>query len=723
MPEHVIHRCLALCRQAHALEGDAHRQALVELEDSLKLATTLLLAQGKGLQSTSPAEADSIPAITMDPTGYIIGWNDGATRLFGYSAEEAVGQHVLFLYADNGGGEVAELDVRQKQSVMEVRRRKKSGQIFRANLSLMAQRDAAGNPVSLTARLMEIRDGLTTEERVRLHARIFEDSDQGIMIVDADEHVVSVNPAFTHITGYTAAESIGHTADILRSGKHTANFRKEVRAAMHGSGPWHGEIVGRRKNGELFPQSVTIGVIRNDAGRITHAFSIFTDISAHKEAQARMANYDSLTKLPTRALFDQLVSQALLAARRNDGHGAVLVIGPHRFTSINDTLGHEAGDELLRQMSLRFRKALRDEDVLARVDGHRFAVALLDIQKREHAGLVAQKLIASLAAPIMIGGHDLRVGLAVGIAVYPEDGMETATLLRFADSAMSKVKQNGDTAYLFFSPEMNQRAKEHLWFESELRRALIGDQLQLHYQPKVSLRSGRIVGAEALIRWRHPERGMIAPGVFIAIAEETGLILDIGAWVLEEACRQIRRWMDTGIDAPPIAVNLSSRQFDRQLPQRIQAVLDRHNVSPERLKLEITESLLVRGPEKVIPIMNELAAMGLALALDDFGTGYSSLAYLKKFPISTLKIDRAFVIGLPKEENDCAIAQAIVTMGQQLRQEIVAEGVETVEQMSFLRELGCDQLQGYLFSPPVAADEFARMVREGKRLEFNRVPS
>ena len=249
-----------------------------------------------------------------------------------------------------------------------------------------------------------------------------------------------------------------------------------------------------------------------------------------------------------------------------------------------------------------------------------------------------------------------------------------------------------------------------------MRRALTSDQLQLHYQPKVSLRNGRIVGAEALIRWRHPERGMVPPGVFIPVAEETGLILDIGAWVLEETCRQIRAWEEAGLEVLPIAVNLSSRQFDRGLPQFVQSILERHGVSPERIKLEITESLLVRGAENVIPIMNELVAMGLALSLDDFGTGYSSLAYLKKFPISTLKIDRSFVIGLPQEENDCAIARAIVTMGQQLRQEIVAEGVETREQMAFLRELGCDQLQGYLFSPPVTAANFERMVRDGQEL-------
>ncbi|HYD96181.1 MAG TPA: EAL domain-containing protein [Noviherbaspirillum sp.] len=706
-----IDRCIALCRNARDLDGAAQLQALSALEAALAA-----LRGTEDGEAAKPAE----PVITMDLAGYVTGWNEGAERLFGYTAAEAIGQHVLFLYADEDQ-EVAELFLEQGDSLMEVRRRKKSGEIFWASLALTMTTDEAGNPAGMVARMSEITERLSYQDKLRLHARIIEDSDQGILITDAEERIVSVNTAFTRITGYSAAEAIGQTPDLLRSGKHSADFRAQVRGAMKGGGPWHGEIMGRRKNGEVFPQSVTISVVRNDKGETTHAFSIFSDISVYKEAEARMqrlANYDTLTGLPNRALLHQLVGQALTAARRSKSHGALLVVELQRFHSIYDTLGPEVGDALLCEISGRFRQVLRDGDVLARIDGDKFAVALLDIQKREHAGIVANKMLATLDDPFEIDNHHLRIGASVGISVYPEDSMETAALLRFADAARTRVHDNGENGYMFYSPEMNQRAKEHLWFESELRRALAGDQLLLHYQPKVSLRSGRIVGAEGLLRWKHPERGMVSPGIFIPVAEETGLILELGTWVLEEACRQIRQWQDAGIEVPPVAVNLSSRQFDRHLPDHIQDVLERHRVAPDRLKLEITETLLVRGPEAVIPIMNDLAARGLALALDDFGTGYSSLAYLKKFPISTLKIDRAFVIGLPHEENDCAIARAIVTMGQQLRQEIVAEGVETPEQMAFLRDLGCDQLQGYLFSPPVPPADFERMVRENRRLDL-----
>lgn len=726
MADRSLKTCLALCRRAQESEGVAQAQALKELQEVLDELSAILPQETENTSSPEGGIAKNPdrnrePLFKLDLAGYLIAWSSGAEQMFGYTEAEILGQHVLVLYADDDE-EIAELFLDKGASTMEVRRKKKSGEVFLASLSLKVVNDKDNDPLCMEVYLTEIYDRLSDQEKLRLHARIIEDSDQGILITDADERIVSINRAFTRITGYSPSEAIGQTPDLLRSGLHDATFREEVRAAMHGSGPWQGEIVGRRKNGEIFPQSVTISVVRNDDNVITHAFSIFSDISRHKEAEARLqrlANYDTVTGLPNRSLLNQLVGQALTAARRSNDHGALMVISLNRLSSINYTLGHEVGNELLCQIANLFRRTLRDEDVLARIDGDKLVVALLHIEKREHAGIVAQKLLSTLNAPFVVEPHELHIDASIGISVYPEDSLDTAILNRYADVAMMRVQQSGEPGFLFYSPEMNQRAKEHLRIEGELRHALAEGELRLYYQPKVSLRSGRIVGAEALIRWKHPERGMIAPGVFITIAEETGLILEIGSWVLDEACRQIRRWQDEGRVMPPIAVNLSARQFDRNLPARIQATLELHRVDPEHLKLEITESLLVRGAENVIPIMNQLVAMGLALALDDFGTGYSSLAYLKKFPITTLKIDRSFVIGLPHEQNDCAIARAIVTMALNLRQEIVAEGVETLEQMAFLRELGCDQLQGYLFSQPISCDEFADMVSNGARLALD----
>ena len=720
-----IDRCLELCESAQLRDAEL-------LQHLRELHATLVSIKNKPPEQLafpvcehSGHDWHHKPIITMDMAGYVTGWNNGAQILFGYSPEEAIGQHILFLYADepeNSAVGIHELFLEHGSPLIEVRRRKKSGETFRANLALSRLIDNRGEPTAMVAHVTEITDRLSAEEKQRLHARIIEDSDEGILIIDTKERIVSVNSAFSRITGYSASEAIGQTPDLLRSGVHSNDFREQVHAAMHGAGAWHGEIIGKRKNGDLFPQTVSIGVVRNTNNEITHAFSIFSDVSILRATEERMkqiVNYDSLTGLPNRTLFHQLFEQALTTARRNNDYGALLIIDLNRFTSVNDTLGHDIGDELLRQVGQRFRGVLREEDLLARVGGDEFVVALVSIQKREHSGLVAEKLLASLEAPFVIEAHALHIGATIGIAVYPEDGLDTTALLRFADVAMKGIEGISESGYLFYSPEMNVRAKEQWQLESELRQALVGQELLLHYQPKVSLRSGRIVGAEALIRWSHPIHGMIPPGKFVSLAEETGLIFDLGNWILEEACRQIRSWINSGLELVPVAVNLSARQFDNQLPARLQAAIKRHGIPCELLKLEITESLLVRGAENVIQIMNELAAMGFMLALDDFGTGYSSLAYLKKFPITTLKIDRAFVIGVPDDENDCAIAQAIVTMGKQLRQEIVAEGVETKEQMSFLRALGCDQLQGYLFSPAIPPEAFELMVRQGRRLTLD----
>jgi diguanylate cyclase (GGDEF)-like protein/PAS domain S-box-containing protein len=491
--------CLALCRQAQRLEGDARGEVLARLEALLAGA----MPQQSAHHDATQAALAQGPLITMDLAGYITGWDEGAQALFGYSVQEALGQHVLFLYAD-GEDDLKELFLERQTDLIEVRRRKKSGEVFRAGLALATLHDAQGQPMALTARLTALPEALSAEDKLRLHARIIEDSDQGILITDGAERIVSINAAFTRITGYSAAEAIGQTPDLLRSGKHDAEFRAQVRAAMHGSGPWLGEILGRRKNGAVFPQSVAISAVRDDAGRITHAFSIFSDISAYKETEARLqrlANFDSVTGLPNRSLLSQLLGQALVTAQRTHAHGTLLVIGLHRLTAIYDTLGHDVADKILVAVSRGFRAALRDEDVLARISNERFVAALFNINKREHAALVAQKLLGTLEQAFVIGDNELKLSASIGISVYPDDSMEPGTLIRYADIAMTRAQEQGDVSQLFYSAQMNQRASEHFRIESELRRALAHGELLLHYQPKVSLRSGRIVGAEALVRW------------------------------------------------------------------------------------------------------------------------------------------------------------------------------------------------------------------------------
>jgi diguanylate cyclase (GGDEF)-like protein/PAS domain S-box-containing protein len=708
MRDAAVGRCLELSRLARQRQGQALADTLAELDAELM-----------GLRSPPGAAT-----IELDLMGYVTAWSEGARQLLGYTAEQAVGQHVLFLYPeDEEGGDIgAQQLAPETPAVSEVWRRTRSGELVRLRRTLTLRADAGGEAVGMRVLLKQLEPLDGALPAAALHSRLVEQAEVGLLIADARQRIVYVNPAFSRITGYSAGQVLGQSPDLLRSGVPDAELITRVRGVLQDGVSWRGEVIGKRSNGELFPQGVTVSALRDEAGRISHCWAVFSDLSVHKDAQARiqrLANYDPLTGLPNLGLLHQLLGQVLTEARRARSHGALLVLELTRVGAISDALGHEVGNALLCEIARQFRGALRDGDILARLDGARFAVALPRIEKREHAAIVAQKLLKVLDTAIMVEGHALQAGAHAGITVYPQDGDDVPVLLHYAEMAAGRASHHSAPALAFYSEEMNQRAQEHLRIESELREALANGELMLYYQPKVSLRSGRIVGAEALLRWRHPVRGMVSPGVFIPVAEETGLILELGAWVLDEACRQVRAWNDANLIMPPVAVNLSARQFDQALPARLAAVLDRHGVQPGQINLEITESLLVRGADSVVAIMNQLVAMGMSLALDDFGTGYSSLAYLKKFPISTLKIDRAFVVGLPYEENDCAIARAIVTMGQQLRQEIVAEGVETAEQMAFLRELGCDQLQGYLFSQPVPAADFAAMLRAGKRLAFS----
>ncbi|MGE5466761.1 MAG: putative bifunctional diguanylate cyclase/phosphodiesterase, partial [Ignavibacteria bacterium] len=659
--------------------------------------------------------------ITLDLDGYITGWNHGAEKLFGYTAAEVIGKHILFLYADPDDEDTSFQDVFLEQGgrEMEVRRRRKSGEIFWASLQLSLVRDAEGDPTGVIGYLSDITERIASQETLRLHARIFEHSDEGILITDAGGRIVSVNRAFSRITGYGEEEAIGQTPRLLRSGMHGREFYDEIWRRIEVEGRWQGEIQDKRRDGEIYPTWVSISAVKNVEGSITHYFSIFSDITERKRAEERihyLAYYDALTELPNRALFYKLVDQALIEARRNREHGALLFIDLNRFKPINDTLGHGIGDRLLQQIGRRLRETLRNEDVVARLGGDEFVVALFDIARRDHAGVVAQKLLAALDPPFLIDEHELRVGAAIGISVYPQDGFDTETLLRLADIAMYRAKQSGEDGYAFYSHEMNQRALDRLKIENELRHAIERQELLLHYQPKVDIVSGRIVGAEALVRWRHPERGMVPPGDFVPVAEETGVIVQISAWVLETAVRQARAWLDAGLPPVKMAVNLSARDFSSALPERVDAVLATHRLPPEQLELEITESMLMHSAERVIGMMDSLAERGITLSLDDFGTGYSSLSYLKRFPIDTLKIDRSFVDHIPDDPNDCAIAGAIASMAKQLGHKVIAEGVETAEQLTFLRGVGCDEFQGYLFSAPVDAAAFAAMLREDKRL-------
>ncbi len=654
--------------------------------------------------------------ITMDTDGYITGWNHGAAVLFGYSAQEIVGQHILALYAD---GDEDEADdpffnafLENGSHEMTVRRRKKSGEVFWASVSLSVARDELGNFIGLIGYVVDISGQLAAEETLRLHARIFEHNGEAILVTDAGGKIVSANNAVAALTGFTESELRGRSPDGFFTQGVDALARPEIRDEIEGTGQWRGELQFQRRNGESFPGWATISSVQDAKGRPSHHFIVFSDITERKEAERqihRLAYYDPLTGLPNRPLFYSLLEHALSEAHRNHSHGAVLFLDLNRFKNINDSFGHTPADNVLREVGRRLSMSLRKEDVVCRLGGDEFVIALLDISRREHAGHVAQKLLAAIAEPFFVDKHEVMLSASIGISIFPDDGRDTETLLKNADVAMYRAKKLGSSAHLFYSHEMNLRSFEQLKLEGGLRRALERGEFLLHYQPQLDLDSNRITGAEALLRWNHPERGMIAPSDFIPVAEETGLIIPIGAWVIDAACRQIRAWIEQGLPPVRVAVNLSARQFSTTLPQTVLSILARHGIPSEALELEITESMLMHNVESVVEMMSQFADAGILMSLDDFGTGYSSLSYLKRFPIDNLKIDQSFVRGIPNDADDSAIARAIISMAKNLRLSVIAEGVETAAQMEFLRGAGCDEIQGYYFSRPLPADEFAAL--------------
>lgn len=588
---------------ADKLAALAHLTASLMQMHSLAQRSTHAYAQVEAQLAHQSQILDQIheSVLTLDQMGYITSWNRGAEQLFGYTALEAVGRNILFLYADEDLGEeegdvLPDLFAEHGGRMMEVKRRKKSGEVFWASLSLSPLRDLAERPSGLIAYLTDITE------------------------------------------------------------------RKQAEEQLH-----------------------------------------------------HLAYYDELTGLPNRTLFARLVDQAVMVAQRSESAGCILFIDLNRFKRINDTLGRRIGDELLQQVAQRLKATLRDEDLVARLSGDEYAVGLADIRQHFEATTVAQKLQAALDAPFMIGGHDLRVGASIGISVYPQDGNDAETLLALADIAMERAKgddANPDRSVAFYSQDMNKGMQERMRIESGLRHALGNGELVLYYQPKFEIASGRLVGAEALVRWMHPERGIVPPNEFIPLAETTGLIVQVGEWVLEEACAQASIWQRSGVAPFRVAVNVSAREFTPSLPERVADTLLRYGLDPSWLELEITESTLMHDVDRVTAIMDRITALGVSLSLDDFGTGYSSLSYLKRFPIHTLKIDRSFTTGIPKDASDCAIAGTIISMARQLCLRVIAEGVETLDQLAFLREAGCDEVQGYLYAAPLPAYEFEKALRE-----------
>jgi diguanylate cyclase (GGDEF)-like protein/PAS domain S-box-containing protein len=560
------------------------------------------------------------------------------------------------------------------------------------------------------------------EERLKLAATVFEYSIEGIVITDPVGTILSVNPGFTAITGYPPEEVLGKNPRVLKSDRHPPEFYQAMWRQIATAGSWSGEIWNRRKNGEAYPEWLTISAIRNERGEISHYVSIFHDITEIKRQQEAIefqAHHDALTGLPNRVLFADRLDMALAQIGRSGAKLAVLFLDLDNFKHINDSLGHAVGDLVLQELARRLKKVLRAVDTISRQGGDEFIAILPEIHASEYAGVAAQRILESLHHPFRPQDHELYATASIGIAIAPDDGAAPGDLIKNADLAMYRAKELGRNNYQFFAQGMDTLAHHRLSLESRLRKALDREEFELHYQPVIDLATGGIAGAEALVRWRYGNK-LIAPNEFIPLSEETGLILGLGAWVLATACRQAKAWRDLGYRDLAMAVNISSRQFSQaDFVDRIDSVLTSTGLPPEALLLEITESVLMANIDIASEQMRRLKDMGVKIMLDDFGTGYSSLAYLKRLPLDGLKIDRSFVMDIHRSADSKAIADAVISLARALELGVVAEGVETLEQLDYLREHVRGHIQGFYASPPVTPESFEKLLAVGFLIQPN----
>jgi len=543
---------------------------------------------------------------------------------------------------------------------------------------------------------------------LRMADRVFESALEGIMVTDRHAKIERVNQAFTRLTGYTEDEVIGRNPGLLSSGRQTPDFYKQLWHSLTTDGHWQGEIWNRRKTGELFLEYLTITSIRDSEGEISHYAAIFSDITQRRQAEERLgylATHDVLTNLANRMLFEERLTHAIVHAKRLGRKVAVMYLDLDRFKLVNDTLGHNAGDEVLKMVAERIVANVRANDTVARMGGDEFALVLEEVDDVRDVGRVARKLLDEVGRAIDIVDRQIFVTPSIGISIYPDDGTEAEDLILLADQAMYGAKSRGRNVFQFFESKMTSSAIEQLETLGELHRALEQNEFRLFYQPQYDLASGRIVGVEALLRWLHPRRGLVPPGDFIGLAERSALIVPIGRWVLHEACRQARCWLDEGFEFGRVSVNVSARQcFTDHFLSDLTTILSETALPAEYLQLELLESMAMNTREEIGILLRELATRGISLAIDDFGTGYSSLVYLKDLPVDTLKIDQSFLTDCGSGSTDDAIVRAIVAMGRALGLDVVMEGVETAKQLAFLQEIGCHQGQGFLFARPQPAD-------------------
>jgi diguanylate cyclase (GGDEF)-like protein/PAS domain S-box-containing protein len=684
-------------------EDQSGELRLRQILDSMRAFVGLFSLDGRVL------EANRAPLVAAGLTREdVIGTLLWETTFVAHSPQTQ--EQVRSAIARAGAGETVREDVPVRVA---------GGQIVILDATFAPLYDARGRPTMIIGSGLDVSARRQAETQQRTLSTALEQATDNVMITDLRGTIEYVNQAFLNTTGYTPDEVIGRTPSLLKSDQHPPEFYRLLWDTVMAGQPFTNVFINRRKDGSIYSEEKTIAPLKDADGRITHFVSTGRDITERIRTQERLnflANHDALTSLPNRALFLDRLAQAIARSRWQRRLVAVLFVDLDQFKNINDSLGHTVGDEVLRALATRLGSTVREGDTVARFGGDEFVILLDNVANAEDVGNVARKVLDALTPPVNVG-TSLHLGASIGVSICPADGEDPDTLVRNADIAMYRAKEAGRNTYQFYSREMSTRAFERLTIESSIRQAFARKEFVLHFQPQVDVRLGKIVGVEALLRWKHRELGLVPPSHFIPVLEETGLIVPVGEWVLAQACEHVARWRANGAPDLRMAVNLSGRQFlQPTLPALVERILARAGLPAKALELEITETLLMRPTETTQRTIRTLDELGVRFGLDDFGTGYSSLGYLQRFPFDTLKIDRSFVRDLPEDVNDATLTRAIVAMGRSLKLELVAEGVETASQRDFLLANQCVMMQGYLFSRPLAANAMGELLRAPERI-------
>ena len=653
--------------------------------------------------------AHAVVMLIVDDSGNIVDANDAALKYYGYSAQQFSSMTVFDLQAPEQKSLMSRVKqaLLQRSTTFNVKHRLASGEVRNVEV-FNTPVDSAGQRL-LYSLVIDITEQLEYQKRWELSQQVFNHSLEGIVVTDNEHKIVSVNPAFSEITGYSLSEVIGRSPVFLGNGLLEDDFVKTMMDTLAETGIWRGEVLNRRKDGSVFPELLSVSVVKNEQGEVTNYLGVFSDITNLKQSEEKLehlAHYDSLTGLPNRVQFQLHLQHAVSRSERSNQRCALLYLDLDRFKVVNDSLGHVAGDELLKMVTERLLSRLRASDILARMGGDEFVLLVEEFQQREELEILAGKLIAEMNQPFYLAGEqEVNVGGSVGIACFPDDASSSEDLLVRADAAMYKAKQSGGASLAFFTQDILVEASSRLTIAAELKRAIVDNELELYLQPQLNSASGEVVGAEALLRWNHPVKGFLTPAAFIDVAEQTRAIRLVTGWLVKESFGILKRWEQTGRDLF-LSFNISALDLaDNELLLKMTEELQRQQIKPSNIELEIVESAIIENFQSASAILSKLRELGFHVAIDDFGTGYSSLAYLDKLPVDKLKIDREFTSKLELGEG-AGIVKSIVDLASNFDLRVLAEGVETLEQEQLLKQLGCQRVQGFYYSKPIPLAEF-----------------